>query len=599
MSKFTTRLGSFCQGIGAFRMIAAVLSVGAAALSLSTEAAPDLIIHNAAITQFDGSTHSAIAVTGNRIASVGESDDLLLTRDDETSVIDARGQRLIPGMNDSHLHVVRGGRFYNLETRWEGIDSLEEGLALIKAQAERTPAGQWVRVVGGWTPFQFKERRMPTVEELNNVAPNTPVFVLFLYSGGMLNQAGMDALGINKDSVAPYGSRFERDANGHPTGVLVADPNPAILYGTIARLPQLTDSQQLNSSRQYYHKLLTLGLSSVVDAGGGGHQFPTNYTATATLAAQGELPLRVSAYLFPQKANEELAQFQRWMTEYKPNQNLDLSRESGYVIEGGGELLVWSASDYENFTSGRPDLKANAEMQLEAVVRLHVRRGWPFRIHATYNESITRMLAVLEKINEDLPLNQVRWAFDHAETISDENLERVQALGGGFAIQGRMAFAGEYFVERYGAEQARRSPPVRKMLEMGIPVAMGTDGTRVSSFNPWDTYYWAVTGRTVGGLQLYGSENTLDRLTALRLFTAGSAWMSGEEDDKGKLQPGMLADLAILDRDILHVEASELRKTRAALTIVGGDVAYSDGSLTDPTAAPPPAVPAWSPVNLP
>lgn len=335
-----------------------------------------------------------------------------------------------------------------------------------------------------------------------------------------------------------------------------------------------------------------------MDAGGGGHQFPVNYQATASLAAQGELPLRVSAYLFPQQRSKELQQFQAWMEDYRANQNLDLSRESGYVIEGGGELLVWSASDYENFTSGRPELKAQAERELEAVVRLHVRNGWPFRIHATYDESITRMLAVLEKINQQLPLSRVRWAFDHAETISDKNLARVKALGGGFAIQGRMAFAGEYFVERYGKDQARRSPPVKKMLEMGLPVAMGTDGTRVASFNPWEAYYWSVSGRTLGGLELYDESNRLDRLTALRLFTLGSAWMSGEEDDKGALRVGMLADLSVLDRDILKVEEAALRDTRSLLTIVGGEIAYSDGSLTSATPAPPRAIPDWSPVNL-
>lgn len=578
------------------RMLSA-LAAGLA-FSLTAVAAPDMIIHNAAITDFEGRQFSAVAITDSRFSALGSDQDILQSRDDKTQIIDARGKRLIPGMNDSHLHVVRGGRFYNLETRWEGLDSLEEALDLLKRQAARTPEGQWVRVVGGWTPFQFKERRMPTIDELNAAAPDTPVFVLFLYSGGMLNQAGMDALGITRDSVAPLGSRFERDADGNPTGVLIADPNPAILYGTIARLPQMNAEQQVNSSRQYYHHLLTLGLTSVVDAGGGGHQFPDNYEATAALAAQGELPLRVSAYLFPQRAGRELAQFQSWMKDYKPNQNLDLSRDSGYVIEGGGELLVWAASDYENFTAARPELKGAAEAQLEAVVRLHVRNGWPFRIHATYDESITRMLAVLEKINKSMPLSKVRWSFDHAETISDENLARVKALGGGFAIQGRMAFAGEYFSERYGAEQARRSPPVRKMLEMGIPVAMGTDGTRVSSFNPWDTYYWAVTGKTVGGLQLYGEENTLDRLTALRLFTLGSAWMSGEENDKGALRPGMLADLAILDRDILSVDESQLRGTQAELTVVDGEIAYSAGSLVEATPPPPAAIPAWSPVNL-
>lgn len=563
-------------------------------------AAPDLIVTNAKVTSFSGGEGlTAFAVEDGVFTAVSkDAESLLADKDKNTKVIDAGGRRVIPGLNDSHLHVVRGGRFYNSETRWEGIDSLEEALALIREQAKRTPKGQWVRVVGGWTPYQFKEKRMPTVEELNEVAPDTPVFVLFLYSGGLLNNAGMQALGIDRDSVAPKGSRYERDADGNPTGRLIADPNPMILYRTIGALPPLSPAEQYNSSIQFYRHLLSLGETSAVDAGGGGHQFPEDYQASTKLAAEGELPMRVSAFLFPQKPGEELSQFKVWMADYHHDQNLDSERKNGYVIEGGGELLVWSASDYENFTSNRPDLKAQAEEELEQVVRLHLKNGWPFRIHATYNESIGRMLDVLEKVNKTQPINKVRWAFDHAETVSDQNLERIKALGGGISVQARMAFAGEYFIDRYGKEAARRAPPMRKMLELGIPVGLGTDGTRVASFNPWVTYYWAVSGRTVGGTELYGPENRLDRRTALKLFTQGSAWFSGEEDSKGDIAPGMVADFAILDRDIFTVDERELLDTSAELTAVNGEIEYASDAYPKYRKPPLPALPDWSPVNL-
>jgi predicted amidohydrolase YtcJ len=565
----------------------------------SALAAPELIVVNAKVTSFSSDKPlTAFAVEKGRISAVAaDAGSLLAGKDERTRVIDAGGRRVVPGLNDSHLHVVRGGRFYNLETRWEGIDNLQDALALVSAQARRTPPGQWVRVVGGWTPYQFREKRMPTVAELDAAAPDTPVFVLFLYSGGVMNHAAMKALNITRDSKAPPGSRYERDADGNPTGVLTADPDPQLLYTTIAKLPQLNAEEQYNSSRQFYRHLLSLGVTSVVDAGGGGHQFPKDYQASTRLAKEGELPIRVAAYLFPQKPGEEFAQFTEWMKDYRPNQNLHHSVAQGYVIEGGGELLVYSASDYENFTSARPDLKKQAERDLEKVVRLHLRRGWPFRIHATYDESIERMLNVLERVNRSQPLSKVRWAFDHAETISDRNLRRVKALGGGIAVQGRMAFAGEYFIERYGKEVARRAPPIRRMLELGIPVGLGTDGTRVASFNPWDSYYWAVSGRTVGGTELYGADNRLDRLTALRLFTQGSAWFSGEEKQKGDIAPGQLADFAILNHDILEVQEPELRKTRALLTVMDGKVRYASADFPDWQQPALPVLPGWSPVN--
>ena len=563
------------------------------------QAAPDLIVINAKVATFDQSKVSAFAVTQGKFTAVSDDATVILaTQGEHTKVLDAGGQRLIPGMNDSHLHAIRAGRFYNLETRWEGLTSLTEALDLIKQQAKRVPKGQWIRVNGGWSPHQFKEKRLPTIAELNAVAPDTPVFVLFLYSGGMLNQAGLTALNIDKNTVAPVGSAFERDSLGNPTGVMIADPNPQLLYQTVAALPQLDAAGQYNSSIQFYRKLLSLGVTSVVDAGGGGHQFPDDYQASTRLALQGDLPVKVSAYLFPQKPKLELQQFQSWMDHVEHDHNMAKGEGRQLVIEGGGELLVWSASDYENFKSARPDLKEGSEVELEQVIRLHQRNGWPFRIHATYDESISRMLNVLEKVNKDQPLSKIRWAFDHAETISDGNLKRVKALGGGIAVQGRMAFAGEDFLARYGAAAAKQSPPMKKMLAMGIPVGLGTDGTRVASFNPWSAYYWAVSGRTVGGTELYGAENRLDRLTALQVFTQGSAWFSGEEQVKGQIKVGQYADFTVLNHDILTVPERQLLETKADLTVVNGRIEFARAAFSKWATPRPAALPDWSPVNF-
>jgi predicted amidohydrolase YtcJ len=569
-------------------------------INVSAFAVPNMIVHNAKITTFDGNTFSGFAVEDGRFTELSKSNSSLLAQaDSDTVVIDAKGQRVIPGINDSHLHVVRGGRFYNLETRWEGLTSLKKGIEMIAEQAKRTPEGHWVRVVGGWSPYQFDEKRMPTPQELTEAAPNTPVFALHLYSGGVLNKKAMEVMGINKDSVPPKGRRYERHSDGNPTRVLIADPNPMILYGTIAALPHMTLDEQYNSSKQYYRKLLSLGVTSVNDAGGGGHTFPVNYQASTVLAARGELPIRVSNYLFPQKPGEELNSFAKWMSNYKSNQNLHIHMDNGYVIEGGGELLAWKASDYENFRAARPELHKDAEKELEKVVRLHLLQGWPFRIHATYNESIERMLAVFEMINRTQPMNSVRWIIDHAETVTDENLDRIKALGGAIAVQGRMAFAGEDFLERYGAEQTKRTPPIKVMLDKGIPVGMGTDGTRVSSFNPWATYYWLVSGRTVGHKKLYDDSNRLDRLTALRLFTHGSAYISGDQSVKGQIKEGQYADFAILNHDIMSVKEKALLNTESMVTVVDGKVRFADKEMYPALHIPKePATPAWSPVNF-
>jgi len=235
------------------------------------------------------------------------------------------------------------------------------------------------------------------------------------------------------------------------------------------------------------------------------------------------------------------------------------------------------------------------ESELEAIVELLATNKWPFRIHATYNESIDRFLGVFERVNGKTPF-ATRFIIDHAETISDRNIERIKALGGGIAIQHRMAFQGEYFVDRYGATAAKATPPIAKMMATGLPVGAGTDATRVASYDPWVALYWLTTGKTLGGLSLYDEANVLDREAALRLWTQGSAWLSGEAEVKGTLAPGMYADLAVLSADYMNVPAEEIRRIHSVLTMVGGKVVYGEGSYEKLAPALPPASPSWSPV---
>jgi hypothetical protein len=231
------------------------------------------------------------------------------------------------------------------------------------------------------------------------------------------------------------------------------------------------------------------------------------------------------------------------------------------------------------------------------VVRLLAQHRWPFRLHATYDESISRFLDVFEHVNREIPFDGLRWFFDHAETITERNLERVKALGGGIAVQHRMAYQGEYFIDRYGKDAASDSPPIAKMLQMGIPVGAGTDATRVASYNPWVSLYWMVAGKTVGGTPLYPEANRLSRAEALKRYTQGSAWFSGEEAHKGALAPGQLADLAVLSADYFSVPEEQIKGIESVLTIVGGKVVHATSEFADLAPPPLPVVPDWSPIK--
>ena len=192
----------------------------------------------------------------------------------------------------------------------------------------------------------------------------------------------------------------------------------------------------------------------------------------------------------------------------------------------------------------------------------------------------------------------LRWFFDHAETVSEKSLERIKKLDGSIAIQHRMAFQGEYFVERYGKKAAEHSPPIRKMLDMGIRVGAGTDATRVASYNPWMSLYWLVSGKTVGGMSMYGDDNRMNREEALRLYTEGSAALSREEDVKGRLSPGMYADLSVLSQDFFSIREEEVKNIVALLTVVGGKIVYGAQEFKNYDAPLPPVSPSWSPVAV-
>jgi predicted amidohydrolase YtcJ len=554
----------------------------------------DLILHNASIHTVDPAkpAASAVAIRDGRFLAVGDDQAVMAERGADTHVIDLDGRCVIPGLNDSHLHLIRGGLNYNLELRWEGVPSLADALRMLRDQSARTPSPQWVRVVGGWTEFQFAERRMPTLDEINAVAPDTPVFVLHLYDRALLNRAALRVVGYGKDTPAPPGCEIQRDTQGEPTGMLIARPNALILYATLAKGPKLPFEQQVNSTRLFMRELNRLGVTSAIDAGGGFQNFPDDYNVIDHLAGKQQLTVRIAYNLFTQRPKEELADFQNWTSTVKLGQGDDFYRHNG-----AGEMLAFSAADFEDFLEPRPDLAPSMEEDLEKVVRHLVEHRWPFRLHATYDESISRMLDVFEKVHRDIPFGGLPWFFDHAETISLPNIERVKALGGGIAIQHRMAFQGEYFVDRYGAEAARHTPPIRRMLEAGIPVGAGTDATRVASYNPWTALYWLVAGRTVGGLALYDEGNRLSRETALELWTAGSAWFSSDQGRKGAIKAGQLADLAVLSADYFSVPEEAIKAIESVLTVVGGKIVYASGEFT-PLAPPPlPVLPDWSPVT--
>ncbi|MEM9431588.1 MAG: amidohydrolase [Pseudomonadota bacterium] len=558
--------------------------------------APDRILMNAKITTMDPARPEAeaVAVTDGLIAAVGTDAEMMALAAATTEVIDLGGRRVIPGLIDSHTHIIRQGNNFAMELRWDHVPSLADGLAMLKRQAERTPAGQWIRVVGGWSVDQFAERRLPTLQEINAAAPEVPVYVLHLYDRAWLNKAALRALGIDSHYYEPFVSgRLERDDQGNPTGLALARPNAQPLYALLDMAPKLDFEQQITSTKHYFRALNGLGLTSALDCAGGFLNYPDDYGVLTELNRRGEQTVRIGYQLFAQRPLFELDDFKRWHDIVKPDQGDDFLK-----CVGAGEMLVASAYDFEDFSYPRPTLAKRMEGDLRPVLEFLFENRWPIRFHCTYEESAHRLLTLVEEVGQGRGLEELNWIFDHGETVSTATMDWVARLGGGISYQNRIAFQTTAYRERYGEAALREVMPVKKMMAAGTPLAAGTDATRVSSYNPWLAIHWAVSGKGRGGDQIWAPEDRLDRHDALRHWTAAGAWFSRETGKKGQITPGQFADIAVLDRDYFAIPEDDIVNVEADLTLVGGQIVHAKGSLGAHAPADLPALPDWSPVPM-
>ena len=495
------------------------------------------------------------------------------------------------------MHIIRGGLNYNMELRWDGVRSLADAMAMLKEQVGRTPPPQWVRVVGGFTEHQFAEKRLPTLDEINAAAPDTPVFILHLYDRALLNRAALRAVGYTKDTPEPAGRRDPaRRAAASRRACCSPSPTRTILYATLAKGPKLPPEYQKNSTRHFMREMNRLGVTGVIDAGGGFQNYPDDYAIIEELHRDGQLTVRIAYNLFTQKPKAGARRTSRLGQAWSGRARATISTATT------APARCWSTPPPTSRTSASsgPDMPPDMEGDLEPVVRLLAENRWPFRLHATYDETIARALDVFEKVNRDVPLDGLHWFFDHAETITDRNIERIARLGGGIAVQHRMAYQGEYFVERYGAEAAERTPPIATHAgswacrSAPAPTPPASPPTIPGSRCPG----WSPAGR-VGGTDALSARPTGS--TARRRCGSGprrNTWFSNEAGKKGQIKAGQLADLAVLDRRL----SSPCPRTRSpditsVLTLLGGKAVHGDGEFRAWPRRCRPPMPDWSPVR--
>lgn len=500
----------------------------------------------------------AVGVSGGQIAAVGTRLDVADQLGRSFDEIDLDGHTAIPGLIDSHIHSVRAGLTWNDYVRWDGVTSLADGLALLRKAAAVQPAGTWLRVVGGWHPGHFSEGRGPTVAELNDVSDQHPIYVQLLYENAVLNDAASSFL---PESDPPGGS-IERDESGAPTGFIMG---PGAFASILSQIAMPDRASQVASTKALATEFNSLGITGVIDPGGFGVG-PQTYGPLFDVWRAHELTVRTRLYLVPGGRGTEVEDAREWVKYIQPGFGDDMLRYTGF-----GEILSFGCHDMEGV---RPfTMSDDAKADLREITTMLAVAGWPIHMHAIFDATISDILDIWEPIHAEIGLP--RTSFAHAEPMSVASLHRAKALGMGVAIQDRMIWRMADSAALWGEEVAANAPPLRDILELGIPLGGGTDATVVAEIDPWRSIWWLVTGESVDGAPPRAERHRLSIEEALTAYTEGSAWFSLDEHSRGTLAPGMAADIAVLTEDVFELDSAALPTVAADLTILGGEVVHA------------------------
>jgi len=515
--------------------------------------APDTILVNGKILTVDNafSTREALAIYDGRILALGTTADIRKIATSKTRVIDLQGRTVIPGLIDSHIHAIRAGLSFATEVNWTGVTSLVEALDRVRQAAAAMKPGSWLIVAGGWNTNQFKERRRPTQAELVAAAPNNPVYVQLAYGWVMMTPAGLKALNIATDKDLPAGATFDRDASGTLTGGI--NGNQPAIVALFDKLPKPTLAEQVEGTKKFFRELNRLALTGVGDPGGGNFS-AADYQAVFDVWRQKQMTLRVTYSLNGQTAGSEIEELQGLARMLPMGFGDEMLRFSGF-----GERVTIAM--YNNDNPSEAD-----KASFYRIAKWAAERGLAMTLHWNNDASIDHLLTLYERLNREVPIKDLRWSIAHLGDASAKNLTRMKALGMGWTVQDSLYFSGD----------AQRSmPPMMMGKKLGVPIGAGTDAHRVASYNPFTSLQWMLDGKTVGGVALRGLEERPGREDALRFYTIGSAWFSHDEDKRGSLEVGKLADLAVLSKDYMTVPIDQIGTIESLLTMVGGKVVYA------------------------
>jgi predicted amidohydrolase YtcJ len=494
------------------------------------------------------------------VLATGTTADIKKLADDKARMIDLGGRTVIPGLTDGHIHGIRAALTFGTEVNWIGVPTLKEALDRIRQAARAQAPGSWIVVAGGWTEEQFAEKRRPSPQDVAEAAPNNLVYIQHLYDWLLLSPKAMEALNIHSDADVTPAGKLELGSDAKPTGIIDASGNA--LGKIFDRLPKPSLEQQVEGSKRFFHEMNALGVTGIVD-GGGVSMYPANYQAVFRLWHDRQLTLRVAYHLCAPKPGSELADLQN-LTQLLPQGFGD-----GMLhFNGPGEILIWA-----DWTDG--DITADGKAKLGELLRWAASKGYTIQLHWNPDRTVHDLLDVIEDINKDYPVRDLRWTVLHLYNASEDSLKRMMALGLIWGVQDGLYFGGERLQKEAGVEAAKQMPRIATAMKFGLTVAGGTDAHRVSSYNPFVALQWYLDGTTIGGTPTRGDSEAPSRRQALEMYTRNSAFMANDDDKRGTLEAGKFADLAVLSADYLTAPVKEIGKIRSLLTMVNGKAVYA------------------------
>jgi len=567
------RMKNLRQQIAIISFLFAVIACGSGAevdfaRSLAVKAPADLVLRGGKIITVDSnfSIHEAVAIRDRHFISVGSNREMRPLIGRQTRIIELAGRTVIPGLIDGYIYATLAGLSWDAEIHWERMHSLAEALQQIAAAAKTKAAGNWIVVAGGWAPTQFAERRFPSRAELDQVAPNHPVYVQYLGEGALLNTAALRTAGIQPGSKNPPGGEFERNpTTGEFTGWLKGVPAWKSVY---EKIPRLSLDQIRQSLKNCFYELSRLGITSINDFQPSDVSF-AHRRLLSDMARTGELPLRINFYLVPGTPVGVKEYFKSALEEIKT-----LAQNENFRFAGFGGSLVPGIND-DLFGPGAVSMTPENEEQLREAARSFAESGYNFQVNVGSDETARRLFNVLEQTEFSKSLTPRRIGFIGLDLATPEVLASIKKIGAGIIMDDRLTLTGDGNAQ--SVEKPQRAPSLKTTVESSIPLGIGTKAFRSGNFSPMLSLWWLITGKTVTGSALRGPSENLTRQQALRTHTVGNAWFTAEERRKGSIEVDKVADLAVLSADYLTIPEEQIPALESILTIVGGRVVYTAG----------------------